>query len=147
MSIHQNVTVDNRAERMKLRVPRVSHMPAAQLSAYIVHLFVGNSGTNLSFLPPVFLPAAAVISNNPCFYKQPSIICTAALGVILKPPIHRAGFNLSRGFQTHSPVGLTAFPTFDKLPISLGFAISALFPRVCVGLFVRPVNYSSLHRR
>ena len=66
------------------------------------------------------------------FYKQASIICTTVRGVILKPPFCEAGFNLSHGLQTHSPVGLTTFPTLDKLPISLGFAISALFS--CVRL-------------
>jgi len=111
--------------------PGVGRMPANRLSAFIVHLFVAYFGTNLPFLPPCLPSFPAVVSNNLGFYKQASIICTTVLGVILKPPFCEAGFNLSHGLQTHSPVGLTTFPTLDKLPISLGFAISALFSCAC----------------
>ena len=113
---------------VRKQVSCVSHMPVLQLSAFIVHLFVVNFGTNLPFLPP----SLAVVGNNLGFYKQASIICTTVLGVILKPPFCEAGFNLSHGLQTRSPVGLTTFHTLDKLPISLGFAISVLFSCVCV---------------
>lgn len=85
----------------------------------------------LSSLPVVFPLLLNVISNNLGFYKQVSIICTTVLGVISKPPFSEAGFNLSHGLQTHNPVGLTTFPTLDKLPISLGFAISAHFSCMC----------------
>lgn len=106
------------------------------LSALIVHLFHLNFGTNLHSLA-VWLPASpplAVVSNNLGVYKRTSIIPTTVLGVILKPPPPLwcvAGFNLSCGLQTHGVVSPTTFPTLDKLPISLGFAIF-----VCVSVCV-----------
>jgi len=127
MHTHKNFSAVTSVEQIKQKFPGVSRMPALQLSAFIVHLFVANLGTNLPLLPPCLPSSPGVVSNNLGFYKQASIICTTVLGVILKPPFCEAGFNLSNGLQTHSHVGLTTFPTLDKLPISPGFAISALF--------------------
>lgn len=104
------------------------------LSTLIVHLFHLNFGTNLHSLA-VCLPASpplAVVSNNLGVYKQTSIIPTTVQGVILKRPPFScvAGFNLSCGLQTNGVVSPTTFPTLDKLPISLGFAIFVC--NVCV---------------
>lgn len=121
-------------------------LPKCQCSSFLLSLFTYLLQTYLIFPSsfPFFSPSLAVVSNNLGFYKQASIIYTAVLGVILKPPFCASGFNLSHGFQTHSTVGLTTFPTFDKLPISLGFAISALFScgvSVCVCYTMPPPPY------
>lgn len=51
MCTRYNVSAGTSVEQTKQKFPGVSHMLALQLSAFIVHLFVANFGTNLPFLP------------------------------------------------------------------------------------------------
>lgn len=114
--------------KMKQQLPAVKHMQA-QLWLFICLLLT--LGLIFSCLSLLFFWLFSVITLF--FYKWASIICTSFVGVILKPSLCEPAFNLSYGPQNHSTVSLTTFPTLDKLPISLGFRISAL--RSC-GVYV-----------